>query len=89
MGEESRKIELCLVGVGVVWVLSVVLLAAETATGADVLGRWGLWLALVAVSWTVHILLCRAKASVIRSIAREIAFANRPAEEATEVRHLR
>ena len=90
MGEESRKIELCLVGVGVVWVLSLALLVAESAAGADGdLSRWGFWLELVAVAWTVHILIMRAKRSMVRGVAREIAFANRDPEEVAEVRHLR
>lgn len=92
MGEESRQVELCLVGAVALWALSFALLSTESLfldTGG-ILARWGVWTALVATVWSMNIIVKRQKRSVVKGVAREIAFQNRPdAREDGELRVMR
>lgn len=84
MGEESRKVEICLVGVGLVWTIGAVLLTWETLGGPSVAGKWALYLAGAAAAWTVIIALSRARRRVVAAMARELALAQR--EDDTSLR---
>lgn len=89
MGEESRKIEACVVGVGVLWAISLALLIAETAGGPVVAGRWSLFVAATAAVWTVIISMARARRRVVQAIARELAVRQLDDEPSAPVRPVR
>lgn len=88
MGEESRQVELCLVGVSVVWVLGFALLVTASLTGCPNAGRWGIWCTAVAMTWTIGIMHKRSRRSFARSIARELSFHRRDEPGPQEVSSL-
>lgn len=81
MGEDSRKIEVCLLGVGGAWLVGLALLAWVTFGGPDIASRWALYLSAVAASWTVVIALNRCRHRLLMSFVRELALIDRREDE--------
>lgn len=74
MPEESRTVELSLVGVGGVWVAGVLLLLWESGGGPEMAGEWALGFSAAAAAWTVIIAMNRCRQRLHDAIASELAF---------------
>jgi hypothetical protein len=81
MSEEGRKIEVCLVGSGTLWLTAVALLVLSPLLGIDGMKAWGLLTGMFATVWSLHIIIARAKRAVVRAMVRELAFATRDNQE--------
>lgn len=77
MGEESPKVEVCVVGVAVLWLTGVVLLCWDTLGGPSMAGQWALYLSAAAASWTIIIAQARCRRRMVAAVAREIALSRR------------
>jgi hypothetical protein len=78
MVDETRKVEVCYVGSGATWTVALTLMVLATLLEeGGAMMAWSLFVALFAMVWSMHIIVAKAKRSVVRSMAREIAFALR------------
>lgn len=75
MSEETRSIEVCVVGAGGLWLAGFALLAWHTLGGPHAAAPWALMVTAMAAVWTIVIGQTKSRRRLVSGIQREIALA--------------